>query len=206
MNEEYVYLLTNPCMPEYVKVGRTDNIERRLGELSKDTSVPVPFSCFAYIVIKSGHKVTAASIEKNLHRLLAESMQKNKEFFKTSPGKVLDFFQSIVEINPALKLVICNDSVSSKIEKKRGKPTTFEMLKIPVGAELVYKANSDIRCYVTNDKNGVSYNGKETTVSWIACEIEKLSVNGYDRFVYPASEFPEETLWERRCRLGLLGK
>lgn len=37
---EYVYVLTNPAMPEYVKVGRTNNIERRIKDLSKDTSVP----------------------------------------------------------------------------------------------------------------------------------------------------------------------
>lgn len=40
---EYVYVLTNPAMPEYVKVGRTNNIERRIKDLSKDTSVPLPY-------------------------------------------------------------------------------------------------------------------------------------------------------------------
>ena len=51
---EYVYVLTNPAMPEYVKVGRTNNIERRIKDLSKDTSVPLPFECYAYLCVYGG--------------------------------------------------------------------------------------------------------------------------------------------------------
>lgn len=54
---EYVYVLTNPAMPEYVKVGRTNNIERRIKDLSKDTSVPLPFECYAYLCVYGGEKL-----------------------------------------------------------------------------------------------------------------------------------------------------
>ncbi len=200
MNEEYVYLFTNPAMPEYVKVGITNNIERRLRDLSSKTAVAEPFECYSYLTVK-GNKPDAADIEKVLHFFLSRKYNKAKEYFKASIDEVEQFFRYVEILNPKIKY-----SLYKKNGKEKGKPTTFEMLQIPVGTELVYKADPSVRCVVTNNKNGVSYNGNETTVSWIACDKKKRTVNGYEYFVYPASEFPEETLWERRCRLALLGK
>ena len=197
---EFVYLFTNPAMPEYVKVGITNNIERRLRDLSSRTAVAEPFECYSFLTVK-GNKPSAADIEKILHFFLSRKYNKAKEYFKASIDEVEQFFKYVEVINPRIKY-----SLYKKDGKEKSKQTTFEMLKIPEGAELVYKADSSVRCLVVNNKNGVLFNGKETTVSWIAGDIEKRSVNGYERFVYPASEFPEETLWERRCRLLLLGK
>lgn len=197
---EFVYLFTNPAMPEYVKVGITNNIERRLRDLSSRTAVAEPFECYSFLTVK-GNKPSAADIEKVLHFFLSRKYNKAKEYFKASLGEVEEFFKYVEILNPRIKY-----SLYKKDGKEKSKQTTFEMLAIPVDAELVYKGDSSVRCIVVNNKNGVLYNGKETTVSWIACDIEKRSVNGYERFVYPASEFPEETLWERRCRLSLLGK
>lgn len=192
---EFVYLITNPAMPEHVKVGKTKNIESRLCSLSSKTSVAEPFECYSFLTVK-GNKPSAADIEKILHFFLSQKYKKTKEFFKASISDVEQFFKYIEVLNPRIKY-----SLYKKDGKEKSRQTTFEMLQIPVGAELVYKAAPSVRCIVTNEKNGVSYNGKETTVSWIACEIEQRSVNGYERFVYPASEFPTETLWDRRRRL-----
>ncbi|UPL20231.1 GIY-YIG nuclease family protein [Alcaligenes faecalis] len=38
---EYVYMMTTPCLPGWVKIGRTNDPERRRRELS--TAVPKPF-------------------------------------------------------------------------------------------------------------------------------------------------------------------
>lgn len=40
-----VYVLINEAMPGYVKVGKTDNIDRRLRDLDW-TNLPLPFECF----------------------------------------------------------------------------------------------------------------------------------------------------------------
>ncbi len=197
---EFVYLFTNPAMPEYVKVGITNNIERRLRDLSSKTAVAEPFECYSFLTVK-GTKPCAADIEKVLHFFLSRKYNKAKEYFKASISEVEEFFKYVEILNPRIKY-----SLYKKDGKEKSKQTTFEMLEIPVGAELVYKADSSVRCVVDNPKNGVLFNGNLTTVSWIAGEIEKRSVNGYERFVYPASEFPEETLWERRCRLSLSRK
>jgi hypothetical protein len=40
-----VYVLINEAMPGYVKVGKTDNLDRRLRDLDW-TNLPLPFECF----------------------------------------------------------------------------------------------------------------------------------------------------------------
>lgn len=194
-NIEFVYIFTNPAMPGFVKVGITKNIERRLHELSRQTAIAKPFECFGYLTVK-GNNPSAANLEKILHFFLSRGLDKSKEYFETSTEDVEQFFQNIQTINPRIKY-----SRYKKDVKVKGKPTTFEMLDIPINAELIYKTDSSVRCTVVNNKNVVLYNGKETTVSWIACEFKKRSVNGYEYFVYPSSEYPDETLWERRQRL-----
>lgn len=63
---EFVYIFTNPAMPEYVKVGITNNIERRIRDLSHKTAVPEQFNCHAFLTVK-GDKPCAADIEKSFH-------------------------------------------------------------------------------------------------------------------------------------------
>ena len=197
---EYVYVLTNPAMPEYVKVGRTNNIERRIKDLSKDTSVPLPFECYAYLCVYGGGGETSATVENSLHYFLAERCTKNKEFFRTSPESVVEEFRHVIGINPSMDLVICNNQKTTEKPQPSSR-TTFALLNIPAGSELVYKPNTEIKCTVFDSDNKVMYNGNKTTLSAIACKIENRSVNGFERFVYPLSEFPSETLWERRKRI-----
>lgn len=42
---EIIYILINEAMPGYVKIGRTNDLERRIREMD-NTSVPLPFECF----------------------------------------------------------------------------------------------------------------------------------------------------------------
>jgi len=56
-----VYVLINEAMPGYVKIGITDNLERRIRELD-NTSIPLPFECFYACTVES-----AANVEKLIH-------------------------------------------------------------------------------------------------------------------------------------------
>ena len=46
MMNEIVYLLTNPSIPDLLKIGRTKNLEERMRSLSSHSGVPAPFECF----------------------------------------------------------------------------------------------------------------------------------------------------------------
>ena len=53
-----VYILTNQSMPDTIKIGITDNLERRMRELD-NTSTPLPFECYYAVEVQD-----AKAIEK----------------------------------------------------------------------------------------------------------------------------------------------
>ena len=46
-----VYILTNQSMPDTIKIGITDNLERRMKELD-NTSTPLPFECYYAVEVQ----------------------------------------------------------------------------------------------------------------------------------------------------------
>lgn len=192
MSTEFVYIFTNPAMPDWIKVGRTNDVKRRRDELS-GTSVPFPFECFAYLEVPSK---LVSNVEKGLHDLLGRSFDKEKEFFKSSPDKVLDFFRNVRGYNPSFKLFEHPD-LDAPLDKKKLPATNFQMLQIPVGAVLSFDRDDSVTCTVADSTNQVIFQGQRYALSALACELLHYSVNGYRVFV-----FEGETLWERRLRLS----
>jgi hypothetical protein len=95
--DHLVYLLSNQSIPDWVKIGRTNNIERRLKELY-NTSIPTPFKLEESILTQSKEK--AIIVESTIHTLidtLNSSLRKDtesyrREFFKLSPEKGIEVF------------------------------------------------------------------------------------------------------------------
>ena len=61
-----IYVLTNPAMEGYVKVGRTNNLIRRIKELD-NTSTPLPFECVFAVEVDNPEEV-----ELRLHDAFAD--------------------------------------------------------------------------------------------------------------------------------------
>jgi hypothetical protein len=59
---EIVYILTNPVIPDLIKIGRTTNLEERLRSLSSHSGVPVPFECYYACEVRDSQDV-----ERRLH-------------------------------------------------------------------------------------------------------------------------------------------
>ena len=84
-----VYILTNQSMPDTIKIGITDNLERRMRELD-NTSTPLPFECYYAVEVQD-----AKVIEKKIHEGLDDKrVRQNREFFNTSPEQA----KAILEI------------------------------------------------------------------------------------------------------------
>lgn len=83
-----VYILTNPCFQEYVKIGYATNLHKRLKELD-NTSTPKPFECYAYIET-SKYKELEKTIHHILDILTNYRVRPNREFWEISPETVLD--------------------------------------------------------------------------------------------------------------------
>ena len=75
-----VYILTNESMPDTIKIGITDNLERRIKELD-NTSTPLPFECFYALELED-----ARGIEDLLHEAFDDKrVRQNREFFNCTP-------------------------------------------------------------------------------------------------------------------------
>ena len=85
-NYGIVYIITNPAMPDIVKIGMTnrDTVDVRLKELY-NTSVPLPFDCEYACKVSDCEKV-----EKVLHIAFHPyRIQTQREFFKINPEQAI---------------------------------------------------------------------------------------------------------------------
>ena len=105
MAKGIVYILTNPCLDGWVKIGMTerDDIETRLRELNAPTNIPLSFRCYAtYEVDKP------LEVEKHIHSIIdriddslhaRETLEngriREREFFKISPETAYGIFKDI---------------------------------------------------------------------------------------------------------------
>jgi len=175
-----VYILTNECMPDAIKVGVTDNLEQRIKDLYK-TNVPLPFECY-YAVEVSNEK--AAKIEKQMHQGLDDyRIHPKREFFEASP----EIAKSLLEIaevmggknvTPTATIVETpqDQQALEKAHEKRGKPVLAE-LDIEPGTMLEFKKDNTVTCEVI-DKESVLFRGEKLSLSSAA--LMALKEVGYD--------------------------
>ena len=57
----YIYILTNPSFPQYVKIGYATDVKQRLDELNRSSAVPFAFRVYAT------YEVDSALSDKKLH-------------------------------------------------------------------------------------------------------------------------------------------
>lgn len=82
-----VYVLTNPAMPGFVKIGMTDrpDVLHRMGELYT-TGVPLPFDC---VIAREIEDREAVEIERALHTAFGPNrINENREFFQVEPEQI----------------------------------------------------------------------------------------------------------------------
>lgn len=192
---EIIYILINEAMPGYIKVGRTTNLEQRIRSLDT-TSVPLPFECFYACTVND-----ANFVEKQLHdAFLDHRVRSSREFFELSPDRVV----SALKLAELENVTPTRDYVESKEDQQalnqartRRAVFNFKMADIPLGAELSYVNDENIKAKVIDNKL-IALNG----------EVMSLSASAQRLLGYPYQVqgtiywmFEGETLDERRRRL-----
>ena len=113
VDNNIVYILSNESIPNWIKIGRTNSIDRRLKELY-NTSVPLPFELFHFI--KSSTYEESLTLEKSIHSIIDTinpSLRKNtaarrREFFRLTPDEGKAIFDLVGRIM-GLKYVSISD-------------------------------------------------------------------------------------------------
>ena len=174
-----VYILTNQSMPDTIKIGITDNLERRMRELD-NTSTPLPFECYYAVEVQD-----AKVIEKKIHEGLDDKrVRQNREFFNTSPEQAKAILE-IAEVMGGKNVTPKEDIVETSQDKqaldnarkRSGRIDYFGILGIAKGTTLTFSKDQNITCEVA-DNGKVIFRGKETSLSGSALLI--TNEMGYD--------------------------
>lgn len=194
-----VYIFINQSMPDMVKIGITDNVERRVKELSGSTGVPLPFECYYAVKVSEDAK----KLEKKIHEGFdKQRVRREREFFYTSPENAKSILE-LLEIMGGENVTPKEDIVENQEEKqaldearKLRKRFNFSMLDIKPGEILKFKKDNSIICEV-HDETQVKFRDKITSLSNSADIILKemgyewLSVQGPRWWVYEGKTLSE---------------
>lgn len=197
---EYVYVLTNPAFPDFVKVGRTTRqITERVKDLNRQTGVPSPFEVHCCYEFPKGR---SRAVEKGIHKGLDNCREiSNKEFFKVNPDDVKALLESYSDGKSiALKDedVIASPEEQNSLDRQRAKRErfTFSMLEIDIGETITLDRDPNKTAEVVSDRE-VKYKGTTTTLSPLTAKLIKhKSCRGSDYWSYQG-----ENLTNRRIRL-----
>ena len=174
-----VYILTNESMPDTIKVGITDNLDRRVRELD-NTSTPLPFECYYAVEVEN-----ALAIEKKIHEGLDDKrVRQNREFFNATPEQAKAILE-IAEVMGGKNVTPKEDIVETpqdkqaleNARKKRGRIDYFGILGIQKGTTLTFSKDENITC-VVSDNGKIIFRDKETTLSGSALLV--TNEMGYD--------------------------
>lgn len=163
MEHGYIYILSNPAMPDIYKIGKTTrDVRDRIDDLYT-TGVPFPFQ-----IIKVYEVDEMTKTEELLHEIFkTDRINQKREFFKLDPIRVIKALE-LAHANDITDTISSqpNDTASSEeIEageqfvRSRRPNFNFDMLNVPIGAEIIYTEDETKKAKVV-DNRSVSYNGE----------------------------------------------
>ena len=196
-----IYILTNPTIPDLVKVGKTNNLEERVRSLSSHSGVAVPFE-----VYYSCEVVDPDKVEKHIHEGFGDHrVNPKREFFRINPERIVAILKLVEkrDTTPQVDFVADEEEqVSLNKERNRRSYFTFSSVGIPIGSVLHFVRDESLTATVVDDRN-VDFRGEVISLSKLSLEILNrdygynwTTVQGPRYWVYE-----NETLSERRLRL-----
>ena len=173
MSDGIVYVLVNEAFEDYVKIGKTTNLEQRLRALD-NTSVPLPFRCVYAVKVPD-----MDAIEKLAHNAFADHRTRsNREFFEIDPMRVISALKMTggEEVTPKDDIAADEEGIEALNKPKRRKPFTLYQAGLQDGDELSYAKNEEIKATVLNERQ-ILLEGNAESLSSAALKL--LHRDGY---------------------------
>ncbi|MDR2428730.1 MAG: GIY-YIG nuclease family protein [Candidatus Margulisbacteria bacterium] len=153
-NQQVLYILTNPCLAGWIKIGIAGDLEQRLRSLNNKTAVPLSYKVYATLSIDNNRlKIAEQIVHSYFDRYRARELNeqgkpvRSREFFSIAPEEAYHYFE---EIRKFAKLG------KSTLEKHKKSKIDDEMEKIAEEAREVSEAHhtgGDINYANENIKN-----------------------------------------------------
>lgn len=185
----FIYILTNPSFPQYVKIGYTKNLEERLKEFNNSTCIPFAFRIYAYY--ETSEKLTDLILHDMIDKLnpslrsvdYFNGKKRKREFYAMDAQDAFSILECIAQISnteDCLHLVepsesdIKDDEEATEIRIKRTSlPKMDWLLKqeiVHVGDEIyVINHPDEVAIIVNSDK--VNYKGEEMSFNQFGCKV-----------------------------------
>lgn len=177
-----IYVLTNQAMPGLIKIGITDNLEKRIRDLSSSTSVPVPFQCYYARRVDNPKE-----IENALQYSLSDyRININREFFDIEPEKIKKLLETYSgeNVSPTIKDNFTEEDKESLSNISKRKKFNFKMIGLEKGAIINFIEKPEITAEVYSETE-ILYNNEITTLSAAAQKIKnKSSLQGTIYWIY----------------------
>jgi hypothetical protein len=162
-----VYILTNPAIPNMIKLGITtqEDVKLRMAQLYT-TGVPLPFECVYAARVNNFEKV-----EKALHTAFSpDRVNPKREFFEIDPAQAIAIVK-LMELEDVTPRVASETEVVDEVDREAGEAYArkkrprfnFNDMGIPAGSELVSVTNGET-VTVTSDRT-VNFRGEETSLT-----------------------------------------
>jgi hypothetical protein len=166
MDNQIIYIMVNDAMPDYIKIGKTNDLERRLADLDW-TNLPLPFRIYYAARVDD-----MDFAERKIHDIFADHrIRSNREFFKVNPERVVSALKLIERENlTPSKEPVHDPDVQEEISKVNSKRYNFKAANIPVGAELVFTRDVSVKAKVVEGGN-IEVNGQIKSLSRAAQEL-----------------------------------
>lgn len=195
MAKGYIYIMTNPCLKDMVKIGYATDVEARRKQLST-TALPYEYEVYA------AYETSENLEDKKLHKMIDNlnpdlRITKNREFFVLSPEDAYELLESIATISGTNEKLKRKKVAPIKAKKTKRPPVNFAKCNIPVGAELVFVEDSSVVAIVVDERK-VQYNDEITSLSAISDRIKGYSTSGPSFFTYKGklvTDIAKETQW-----------
>lgn len=149
----YVYVATNPAMPDIVKIGRTsqDDPESRISQLF-NTSVPVPFDLQYAAAVPDDPK----QVENALHIAFGpQRVHSNREFFKIEPEQAIAVLKLIdardITDHVQEETVAASSPADRQASRRLRRPNLdFGELGLVPGTELTFDRDERVRVEIVD--------------------------------------------------------
>jgi hypothetical protein len=194
-----VYVLVNPAFDNYVKVGRTTNLEQRLRSLD-NTSVPLPFRCVFAVEVDDD-----VAVERLVHAAFADHRTRvGREFFEIDPQRVISALKLTAGRDVTPRYDVAEDEeglVALERAENRTRIVGLFDIGLKAGDLLKFASDDTISATVVSNKK-VNFEGALESVSSAALKVLNAAgyswrtVNGWQYWQHDG-----ETLSERRKRI-----
>ena len=163
------------------------------------STTALPYEYEIYAIYETSGKLE----DKKLHKLIDNlnpdlRISKNREFFMMEPSEAYELLEAIALISGTQEKLKKVKLVKVANQHKKKPAVNFFECNIPVGSELIFIDDPDVKVVVVSDRK-VEYENEITSLSAVANSIKGYRCAGPSYFTYKGklvAEIAAETQWK----------